>query len=113
MMKNIWSVGVVIVGLLGSLQADPSLVDARKGHVTKLAKSEQEREPLSAPPEKLFSLVKYKGEKGQLSAYVSKPRDLKKKNAAIIWIPGGFPAGGIGESAWKALKLSNDQSAKQ
>jgi dipeptidyl aminopeptidase/acylaminoacyl peptidase len=31
----------------------------------------------------------------------------------MIWVTGGFPPGGIGESAWSPPDLENDQSAQQ
>jgi len=90
-----------------------NLKEARKNHETKLVKKEKELEKLIAPPAELFNLIEYPSKVGKLAAYVSKPKDPKKKQSAIIWITGGFPSGGGGEYLWTSQKKSNDQSAQQ
>ena len=47
-----------------------------------------------------------------MNALLSKPDTPGQKHAAIIWITGGFPPGGIGDSAWEPSPAENDQSAK-
>ena len=47
-----------------------------------------------------------------MKALLTPPRDPKTQQPAMVWITGGFPSGGIGESAWKAVDPKNDQSAK-
>ena len=63
-------------------------------------------------PEELFSKVTYPTSIGKMGAYLSNQPEKKGKSPAIIWITGGFPAGGIGTSAWETVSVNNDQSAK-
>ena len=90
-----------------------TLTEARGDHKTTLTRKVSDKEPLDVPPNALFSLVKYPTAIGEMSAYLSKPT-LEKgdKQPAIVWITGGFPAGGIGSSAWEPVDSRNDQSAK-
>lgn len=92
--------------------AGPNLLEARKGHTTKLTRKAKDTEVLKAPASPLFSLASYKTPVGKMSAYVSKPAKPGVKYPAILWITGGFPAGGIGPSAWEVAGSDNDQSAK-
>lgn len=89
-----------------------SLLEARSGFKTKIIK--QVREPMYTldPPTGTVSLIQYQTEIGSMSAYISAEPKGSEKLPAIIWITGGFPAGGIGEYAWEASPKSNDQSAK-
>ena len=89
-----------------------SILEARASNKTKLVKNIRDLETLPLPPKDIISLVKYKTELGEMSAYLTVPPKKKKKSPAIIWITGGFPAGGIGDSAWKPRPKTNDQSAK-
>lgn len=52
----------------------------------------------TAPPEKVFSLIKYKSPAGDLAAYLTPDPKDGKKHPAIIVATGGF--GGIGASSW-------------
>jgi len=82
-------------------------------HTTKLVKQEVEKETLPEPPAQIFKLVKYPAKSGDLAAYISRPKDEKKKHPAIIWITGGFPSGGGSDYLWNRLDIPNDQSARQ
>ena len=95
-----------------STEKRPGIVDRRKSHVTQLVKTIRDEEPLPAPASDLFELVKFPSVIGNLSAWVSRPTQGGKKQPAIIWITGGFPPGGIDESAWEPVAAENDQSAK-
>jgi dienelactone hydrolase len=98
---------------LAAAQAAPeTLSDARRGFETKLQRSDRHEQPLEPPPEELFSLVRYPGPKGELTAYVGQVQEKGRKSPAMIWITGGFPPGGIGSSAWEPAELDNEQSAQ-
>ena len=89
-----------------------TLLEARKGFKTRIVKEVREPAYSLKPPAGTVSLIKYQTELGLMSAYLSEVPKSDSKLPAIIWITGGFPAGGIGESAWEARPSSNDQSAK-
>ena len=89
-----------------------TLMEARKGFSTKLIRQKRDADPMPKPPPSLFTLVKYSTSLGPMSAMLGKPRKAGVKHPAIIWITGGFPAGGIGKDAWEPCASSNDQSAK-
>jgi dipeptidyl aminopeptidase/acylaminoacyl peptidase len=86
------------------------LAEARRDFRTKLSRQESARQPVPAPPPKLFRIVRYDAPPGQLAAYLTPdPRD-GKKHPAIIWITGG-DCNSIDEGAWHEGPPSNDQSA--
>lgn len=89
-----------------------TLLDRRSGFTTKLSKQLRDTDSFPEPPPELFSIVQFDTGLGPMNAMLSKPQNAEQKHAAIIWITGGFPASGIGESAWEPSDPSNDQSAK-
>ena len=89
-----------------------SLLEAREGFKTKIIKEVREAEYPLDPPKGTVSKIQYQTELGPMSAYISAKPEGNQKLPAIIWITGGFPAGGIGEYAWEPSSKSNDQSAK-
>lgn len=89
-----------------------TLLDRRAGHQTQLTQQLRDTEPLPTPPNDLFALVKYDTEIGPMNALLSKPPNTTERHPAIIWVTGGFPASGIGPSAWEPSDPQNDQSAK-
>jgi len=91
---------------------DKSILSERSAFKTTLTQQVHDNDPIAPPPQELFSLIKYPGPLGDMSAYLSKPADSTKKQAAIIWLAGGFPVGGMDQSAWESVPPSNDQSAK-
>ena len=93
------------------LEEGETLMDARSGHVTQLAKTVRDSDTLGEPGSDLFSLVHYSSQVGDLAAWISKPVEAETKQPAMIWITGGFPPGGIDESAWMPAPSDNDQSA--
>ena len=88
-----------------------TLVEARKGFKTKLVRPAPAKEPVDAPPAKLFSKVKYDAPGGKLAAYLTPDLKDNKKRPAIVWITGG-DCNSIGE-CWKAQPANNDQTAAQ
>jgi acetyl esterase/lipase len=89
-----------------------TLLDKRKGHKTKLVRVlPDEEDPLEEPPKEWFKLIKYKAPVGPCAAYVSVPPDPAKRGPAIVWLTGGFPVGGAGDSAWTRQPVTNDQGA--
>ena len=97
--------------LLAQEQAE-SLLATRSHFKTTLLHKIKDNDPITPPPPELFSIVKYPTSIGDMSAYLSKADGSNKKQAAIIWITGGFPSGGAGDEAWTSVSPSNDQSAK-
>ncbi len=103
---------ILFVICLATFSNAQSLLDARKGHVTKLVKKESNKVDFPVPPKDLFSVIEYPSKVGKLKACLSIPTDKKKKNPAIIWLTGGFPVGGVGEYVWEKINPKNDQSAQ-
>ena len=111
---------VVILGVLPLILSvfsiaqakDDSIIATRANFKTKLVRKINDNDQIEPVPPELFSIVKYETPMGDMSAYLSKGDGSKKKQAAIIWITGGFPAGGADGSAWQNMSPSNDQSAK-
>ncbi|MEM7248426.1 MAG: prolyl oligopeptidase family serine peptidase [Acidobacteriota bacterium] len=87
------------------------LLEAREGHETQLVRQERHGDALAPPPPELFTLVKYPTELGEMTAYLGTAPG-PGRHPAILWITGGFPAGGVGSSAWERSDPDNDQSAK-
>ena len=109
-------VWISLIGFLllcaGSASAESTLVKGRKTHETKLVKKEREEEKLPEPPPSLFRVVEYESPAGKLAAYLSVKGESDEKRPAIIWITGGFPAGGGGSYLWERPDFANDQSAQ-
>lgn len=89
-----------------------SLQEARRDFKTRLVRTERDKEPLPEPADPSFSLVRYRGPLGDMRAWLSRAPEEGKKFPAIVWISGGFPPGGMDESAWEPAPADNDQSAK-
>ncbi|MCU0723546.1 MAG: alpha/beta fold hydrolase [Planctomycetes bacterium] len=120
-MKLAWTAAVAIAaaGIPAFLGASATaqekaqtLLEARQGFKTSLARVERADDALEEPPAGFFSIVKYRTPIGEMSAYLGKPPSPGKKHPAIVWITGGFPAGGIDSDAWEPVDIENDQSAK-
>lgn len=92
-------------------QNSESLVEARKGFKTKIARQEK-GDPPSKPPAKQFQLMKYDAPPGKLSAYLTPDPKDGKKHPAIIWITGG-DCNSIDEGCWKAGTADHVESAGQ
>jgi acetyl esterase/lipase len=87
-----------------------SLVEARKGFVTKTRGNRQPPGPADAPPPAIFSVVRYSSPVGPLAAYLSPSPHDGKRHPAIVWVVGGFD-NSIGDS-WSPSDPNNDQSAR-
>ena len=94
------------------LQAEPSLLEKRKGHKTELIEKKNDDTPPPQPPEEVFDLIKYPAPTGELSAYLSKESESKEPGPAIIWLTGGFPVSSPGEYLWMETSIDNEQSAR-
>ena len=68
--------------------------------------------PAGQPPEGI-ELVHYDAPTGRANGYVAGSAPKGERRPAIIWLVGGFPAGGATASAFEADSYSNDQSAFQ
>ena len=94
----------------GQPEKAASLIEARRGFKSKLARRESDKDPVPAPPPGLFRTVRYDSSAGKLAAYLTpEPKD-GKKHPAIIWITGG-DCNSIDQGCWKVGPPSNDQSA--
>lgn len=80
---------------LSAQKLDSSLLKARADFKTTLARETRDSDSVAPPPPELFSLIKYPTSIGDISAYLSKADASNKKQPAIIWLSGGFPADGI------------------
>jgi acetyl esterase/lipase len=87
-----------------------SLTEARRGFQTRLARRESAREPVPAPPPRLFVTVHYDSPAGKLAAYRSPLPQDGKKHPAILWITGG-DCNTIDDGVWKEAPPENDQTA--
>ena len=89
-----------------------SLLEARKGHTTKLVRKVTDGDELVDPPAALFSKISYPGPLGKMAAYLGARPAAEGKYPAMLWITGGFPPGGIGADAWGPVDPTNDQTAR-
>ncbi|MBA4066528.1 MAG: peptidase [Isosphaera sp.] len=96
----------------GPDDAATTLVEARRGFATKLARQVRAGEPVPAPPPHVFRKVTYDAPTGQLAAYLTPDPGDGKKRPAVVWVTGG-DCNSIGDAAWSPAKASNDQSARQ
>src|SRR5690242_291499 len=94
----------------GRADTAATLVEARKGFATKLARRPTDKEPAPEPPRGLFRKVRYDAPPGKLAAYLTPDPGDGRKHPAIIWITGG-DCNSIDEGCWKEGLPSNDQSA--
>lgn len=90
---------------------DVNLLKARAGFTTNLVRRISEGGAAPEPPVGVLQLVKYRGELGEMSAYVSPSPADGKKHPAIIWITGGY-SNSIGTIDWEAAPPENDQSGR-
>ncbi len=87
-----------------------SLVDARRGFRTTLARQQPAGKAVPVPPPGLFRLVRYDAPPGKLAAYLSPDPGDGRKHPAMIWIHGGDSAV-LAEFCWMEGPPDNDQSA--
>ncbi|MEO0480566.1 MAG: prolyl oligopeptidase family serine peptidase [Planctomycetota bacterium] len=116
-MNRIRPLPLVLPLLLAGTSAaqEPSLVELRRGFDTELSQKVRDDDGWGDPDSELFSKVDYRGPAGRLSAWLSgapEGADPASKHPVMLWVTGGFPAGGAGSSAWLPSDQDNDQSAK-
>jgi len=94
---------------LSSTEPRKTLLEARKGFVTKIVKPGEQHGAPDSPAGSAFQLIHYQSPAGRLAAYITiAPKD-GKKHPAIVWITGG-DSNSIGD-VWTPNDRSNDQSA--
>jgi dienelactone hydrolase len=87
----------------------PTLLEAKKGFVTKIVASGEVFGPPDTPAGGAFELISYQSPVGALAAYVTPDPGDGQKHPAIVWITGG-DNNSIGD-VWSQPDRSNDQSA--
>lgn len=87
-----------------------SLVAARQGFKTTLARQESGGPPADEPPAGVFRLVRYSAPLGQMVAYLTPDPQDGNKHPAIIWITGG-DCNSIDNGLWQEAPPTNDQTA--
>lgn len=97
-------------GAGGPAEKSVTLPEARRGFKTKLARQEQDGEPVPEPPPGLFRVVRYDAPVGKLAAYLTPDPKDGQGRPAIIWITGGV-CNTIG-NVWSPAPPKNDQSAR-
>ena len=97
-----------IEGRATKTQPRQTLVEARKGFVTKIVHAGEPPAKPDVPDGKVFELISYKSPVGPLAAYVTPNPGDGKKHPAIIWITGG-DNNSIGD-VWSRQPRNNDQS---
>ncbi len=90
------------------------LLEKRAGHATELTrKIKAEESPEEPPADAPVSLIRYPTELGDMAAYLTlPPEDTEARHPAIVWLTGGFPAGGGGSYLWEGVDVSDEQSAR-
>jgi acetyl esterase/lipase len=91
------------------VQAQQTLAEARRGHVTVLTQKIRADDALPVPPKGTLDLVHYTSPAGQIAGYLSPLPTDGAKHPAIIWISGGDNM--IGDF-WSPKPRTNDQSAR-
>ena len=94
-----------------SSDAKQTLLEARKGFVTKVIKSGESFGAPDSPTGHEFQLIRYQAPVGRLPAYVTTDPGDGKKHPAIVWITGG-DNNSIGD-VWSLGDRSNDQTASE
>ena len=96
--------------LVSSIQerVNDSLVQARKGFVTKIVSTGEEQGAPEMPEGEKFELIYYKSPVGRLPAYLTTAPGDGKKHPAVVWITGG-DNNTIGD-VWSPTNRANDQS---
>jgi acetyl esterase/lipase len=89
--------------------APPTLTEARRGFVTKLAANSHSGSAPTEPPPDVFRLVHYDSPAGKLAAYLTPDPGDGQKHPAIVWITGG-DCNTI-DALWEAAPRDNDQTA--
>lgn len=86
-----------------------SFAQAHESFQTKLAREENDSDPIPDPPEGAFDLIRYPSQVGDLAAYVSSDPGDGEKHPMIIWVVGGW-GNGIDDFPWTYPAWDNDQT---
>lgn len=89
--------------------ANQTLIEARKGLVTRVVKTGESVGAPDVPTTNAFQLIRYQSPVGPLAAYLTPDPGDGQKHPAIVWITGG-DNNSIGD-VWSPGERSNDQSA--
>ena len=98
-----------VAGLSSTSVGEQTLLEARKGFVTKIVRSGEAYGAPDSPVGSSFNLIHYQSPVGPLAAYVTTDPGDGVKHPAIVWITGG-DNNSIGD-VWSPNERSNDQSA--
>jgi acetyl esterase/lipase len=99
----------VLVACTSAPATAQTLAEARRGHVTVLAKKVRADDALPVPPKGVLDLIHYPSPAGRIAGYLSPIPADGAKHPAIIWVSGGDNM--IGDF-WSPKPPSNDQSAR-
>ncbi|MEZ6186782.1 MAG: alpha/beta fold hydrolase [Planctomycetota bacterium] len=113
MTRTSWGFWLALSCLAVACAEGPTLLEARKGFETTLTREVREADGgLPAPPPSLFTKVEVPTALGPMGAYLGVAPEEGTRHPAIVWLVGGFPAGGAGEFVWEEPDPENDQSAQ-
>lgn len=106
---------VSVASAVAQAKSEQTLPEARAGFTTVLPSVVTDAEPPAQPLADAFDLVKYRTPLGSMAAYLSKPRSSsgEQRLPAVVYLIGGFPAGGAHTIAWSEEGPRNDQSGRQ
>ncbi len=110
--RTVFALALVLCTLLAagcSKKPDQTFAEAHDAFQTKLAREENDSDPIPDPPEGVFDLVSYPSKVGDLAAYVSSDPGDGQKHPMIIWVVGGW-GNGIDEFPWTYPEWDNDQT---
>jgi dipeptidyl aminopeptidase/acylaminoacyl peptidase len=93
----------------GADGTERTLVEARRGFITRPSPRQQPRKPAPQPPPSVFRLVRYDSPVRKLAAYLTPDPGDGNKHPAIVWITGG-DCNTIDE-LWENAPRNNDQTA--
>ncbi len=91
---------LIVLAQCSEFNKNQNLLEVRANFKTQLVEKVQMEGKIDKPQTKLFSLVKYQTNLGEMPAYISKPKKKDVKYPAIIWLIGGF-SNSISSVAWE------------
>lgn len=110
-----WSILLLLVASNTPALAEvPDLLTARKGHTTTLVRQAQEPDTKPQVDPDVYREIRYKGPVGELRGWLGQAPNgvADRKHPAMIWIGGGWPAGGMSDRVNDDPDIGNDQSAR-
>jgi len=107
------ALSVSACGLLDDIMPHPTMREAHRHHTTQLAtKISDSAHRMSPAPDGVgFKVTTYSTALGPMQVMHSVHPARPAKRAAMVWVTGGFPAGGMDAMAWTPQPRTNDQSA--